>query len=60
LKQVSEKVESEKGDKEVAVENIISNGLGGLCRKEAGEALLKVLENLAQARDAQLRRKKMG
>ncbi|MFP3265061.1 MAG: DUF3883 domain-containing protein, partial [Acidilobus sp.] len=60
LKQVSEKVESEKGDKEVAVENIISNGLGGLCRKEAGEALLKVLENLAQAKGCSIEKKKDG
>jgi len=60
LKQVSEKVESEKGDKEVAVENIISNGLGGLCRKEAGEALLKVLENLAQVEGCSIEKKKDG
>jgi len=48
LKQVSKKVESEKVDKMVTVENIISAGLGGLCRKEADEALLKILESLTQ------------
>jgi len=57
LKQVSEKVETEKGDKGVTVGNIISDGLGGLCRKEAGEALLKILENLAQIRGCSIEKK---
>ncbi|MFP3287092.1 MAG: DUF3883 domain-containing protein [Acidilobus sp.] len=57
LKQVSEKVEGERGDKRVTVENIISDGLGGLCRKEAGEALLKILENLAQSRGCQIKKR---
>jgi len=56
LKQVSEKVESEKGDKRVT-DKIISDGLGGLCRKEAGEALLKILENLAQIRGCLIEKK---
>jgi len=57
LKQVSEKVESERGDKRATVENIISDGLGGLCRKEAGEALLKILENLAQIRGCSIEKR---
>jgi superfamily II DNA or RNA helicase len=57
LKQVSEKVESERGDKRVTVENVISDGLGGLCRKEAGEALLKILENLAQVKGCLIEKK---
>jgi len=48
LKQVSKKVESERIDKSIFVENIVSAGLGGLSRKEAEEALLKILENLAK------------
>lgn len=49
LKSISERVESRRGEKSITVENIISAGLGGLCRKEAYGALLNVLEGLAQA-----------
>lgn len=45
LKQVSKKVESEKGDRRVHVENVISKGLGSLCRPAAATALMKLLES---------------
>lgn len=47
LKQVSRKVESERVEKAIAVENIVSDGLGGLCRYQAAKALKRVLEALA-------------
>jgi len=60
LKQASEKVENERGDKRVTVEKIISDGLGGLYKKEAGEALLKILENLAQVKGCSIEKREDG
>jgi ERCC4-related helicase len=57
LKQVSKKVESERIDKSIFVENIVSAGLGGLSRKEAEEALLKVLESLAKVEGCSIDKK---
>jgi len=47
LKRISRRVESERVEKAVVIENIVSEGLGGLCRQQATEALKKVLEALA-------------
>jgi len=49
LKQISRRVTSERGDRAVHVENVISRALGGLCRAQAGEALFRLLESLAGA-----------
>lgn len=57
LKQVSKRVESEKGDRRVHVENVISKGLGSLCRSEAEEVFMKLLESIARIEGCSIEQK---
>lgn len=57
LKQISRRVDSEKGNRAVYVENTITRGLGGFCRAQAGEALTRLLEGLAKICDCSIERK---
>jgi len=46
LKNVSKKVESERVDRMITIDQVISAGLGGLCRQQAAEALRNILKSL--------------
>ena len=60
LRRLSKKAGGKRGDKLVAIESALTDGLSGLCRKPAKEALLNLLDKLASAEDCKTKKNEDG